>query len=101
MARDGFNGGTFTNRMTGAPVMPEKRLAAVLRSRAWHEQRTAAGKCHRCPKPSGRFWYCFTCRLEIAQLRSVTRPARRRQMIEQAAGSHRVSASPSRVQISG
>lgn len=47
-----------------------RRQAAILRTRAWNEQRTARGLCHRCPKYAGSFWYCRPCRVEIAQLRA-------------------------------
>lgn len=42
--------------------------AGVLRSRQWHEQQTAAQRCHRCrsklPLPS---WYCSRCAREISE----------------------------------
>lgn len=46
--------------------MDEKRLASILRSRQWHEQRTAAGKCHRCQGPT-QHWYCRRCAILISE----------------------------------
>lgn len=62
-----------------SPTSPgERRLASILRSRAWHERRTAAGKCHRCPDGNaGRFWYCRKCRIELSRIRAVARAARK------------------------
>src|SRR5687768_14084425 len=46
------------------------RHAGILRSRQWHEQQTAAQRCHRCksklPQPA---WYCSRCSREISALK--------------------------------
>ena len=72
MARVGVTGATFTNLMRDPmPKLDEKRQAANLRSRALHEQRRAAGRCDRCAKKTtGRYWYCFDCRLAHAQAKA-------------------------------
>lgn len=50
------------------------RHASRERTRVWHEQRTAANRCHRCPrlveKPG---WFCRRCRIETAQHRARAR----------------------------
>lgn len=46
----------------------ERRYASILRTRQWHEQRTAAGKCHRCPrKVEEAGWFCRRCAIEISE----------------------------------
>ena len=46
-------------------------------TRAWHEQRTAAGRCHRCPRLTEEAgWYCRRCRIEISELRAQRRASR-------------------------
>ena len=58
-------------RTIRALIMDERRLASILRSRAWHEQRSAAGKCHRCPnRVDGLGLYCRRCAIEISQQKS-------------------------------
>lgn len=61
----------------------EQRQAAILRSRALHEQRRAAGKCDRCAKRMvSRYWYCLKCRIELSQLRATARAARKHFQVE-------------------
>jgi hypothetical protein len=40
--------------------LSDRRQAGIVRSRAWHEQRTAAGKCHRCENRATGY-YCVSC----------------------------------------
>src|SRR5688572_31718042 len=50
------------------------RYASILRSREWHERRTAAGKCHRCPrKVEQEGWYCRQCRIDLSQQKAFVR----------------------------
>jgi hypothetical protein len=53
-----------------APAIDRSREAARMRVRQWHEQRTAAGRCHRCPRMTEDFaWLCRKCRLELSEHR--------------------------------
>lgn len=48
---------------------------SIYRTRQWHEQRTAAGRCHRCSRlvAYDGAWYCRPCRITVsAQRRFVT-----------------------------
>lgn len=50
-------------------MTPEDRRRADARARVreWREQRTAAGRCHRCPRLTEEAgWFCRKCRIETA-----------------------------------
>ena len=56
------------------PMTPRDRFVAVLRSRQWHEQRSVAGRCHRCPRLVEQAgWYCRRCRIEISREKAFVR----------------------------
>ena len=56
-------------------MTPTERHFARLRTRQWHEQRTAAERCHRCPNRVERYglWFCRACRIAISQQRAFVR----------------------------
>jgi hypothetical protein len=54
--------------------MTDRRQTRILCTRNWHEARSAAGRCHRCPRKVEELgWYCRRCRIEIAQQKAFLR----------------------------
>lgn len=52
------------------------RRASRERTRRWHEQRTAAGRCHRCPRfTEDAAWLCRRCRLHLSEIRRMKKSA--------------------------
>ena len=58
--------------MTSAERSRMLTTDAKLRSRTWHEQKTAAGRCHWCGDPATGF-YCWKCSIEVSRRKAFKR----------------------------